>query len=920
MEVLVDLAEGGGEARMLQDAFVSIRVGKERRQGRFDGARTVSFSAAAGKERSCRVDVFRHLGSGHVKLRGGDSEVADVDVPIGESGLPKVKWKLSVRRSVEAMATPAEREKRAQKNKDSAHEYWTKHSLDVELVDIIRQLLRDKPENPRAVLCSSIKKVMEPRGDFGDDDPMSGPEEEAPRPQPASAEHHPSMPSRPRSVEPSPSSGAAVVAGDLEGRRPAGPEDLASPRPGSGPSPVDKVVEEVLQAQFRPRSRSTVVEEGLREDDDPNDAVSVATAAECSAAAEESEGMRPDDAAPAAPAPAAPVAACSAAAAEGPEGALPSEATAAAQPKLLVPPKEGPFVEAAAAASSQPAGPFVEAAAAASSQPVAAQPKRHKLSGLAGLRKPEDLARCRPGSPWTLENSSDNMGSSRREGSCRNSTAGRPPLGPAVAEQNPVEGFFLTELEPSEPSARGAGNSTAEAPQPSAQGATAEAASPRQGGQLLPPRAVEAVRKASKGSRAFSSRADPEAVEKVRKASKASRAFSPRADPEAASLPDPVEEITRLVALYDFDPATIVWPYEQTQPLAVETGQQLQVLKDDLGEWVFGHVVGSPEVAGCFPRGIAVTLAEYRQIIATYEASIAPSIVNSPSPEASPQHRAASLDPPEIETVRRESKASRAASKASSVLSAVAEGSRLVALYDFDPSNMYWPYEQARPLAVLTGEQLQILFDDLGEWVFGHVVGNPDVAGYFPRCITVSLAEYRQIIASYEESRAPTIVQGAFPEAEEDEEMSRLGSITSHWSAERSTLSGRDTVRLRVTIERAMNLRNADWLDLSDPYVILEIRGGETKRFRTKAIIDNLHPVWEETYEFDYTLPRQLHFAVWDKDFGKRDDFLGKATLSPDLFWNDGFEGHVVLENAGKTDGKDALLFLKVERAPGPAA
>jgi len=127
------------------------------------------------------------------------------------------------------------------------------------------------------------------------------------------------------------------------------------------------------------------------------------------------------------------------------------------------------------------------------------------------------------------------------------------------------------------------------------------------------------------------------------------------------------------------------------------------------------------------------------------------------------------------------------------------------------------------------------------------------------------------------------------------------------------------TVRLEVTIDHAMFLRNADWLSLSDPYCILDVHGNEPQSFQTKVIRDNLDPVWEETCEINYTFPEPLFFRIFDKDFGKRDDFLGEATLTPDHFWDAGFDGRVALSNSGNPPGQEAQLYLKVRRVPTPA-
>jgi len=130
---------------------------------------------------------------------------------------------------------------------------------------------------------------------------------------------------------------------------------------------------------------------------------------------------------------------------------------------------------------------------------------------------------------------------------------------------------------------------------------------------------------------------------------------------------------------------------------------------------------------------------------------------------------------------------------------------------------------------------------------------------------------------------------------------------------------------LKVTLIKADNLRKADFMGLSDPYVKVELRGqngvtkGKIKETGYKK--QTLEPVWEEMVELkNYELGDELYFEVWDKDFGAiaagksamgiADDSLGKARLEA----NDvalGFEDWLMLSEAGDTEGR-ARLKVKV--------
>jgi len=119
--------------------------------------------------------------------------------------------------------------------------------------------------------------------------------------------------------------------------------------------------------------------------------------------------------------------------------------------------------------------------------------------------------------------------------------------------------------------------------------------------------------------------------------------------------------------------------------------------------------------------------------------------------------------------------------------------------------------------------------------------------------------------------------------------------------------------RLKVTVVSARGLRNADHFlggGKSDPYCVCEIPGKPRSKFQTGVIQNELNPVWNhEAVVAGYVAGDSLTFYVWDKDFGKKDDFLGWAALSTEVFHPDGFEGEVRLNEAGQ----DINAFLKVK-------
>lgn len=78
------------------------------------------------------------------------------------------------------------------------------------------------------------------------------------------------------------------------------------------------------------------------------------------------------------------------------------------------------------------------------------------------------------------------------------------------------------------------------------------------------------------------------------------------------------------------------------------------------------------------------------------------------------------------------------------------EETRRVALYDFNAVD--WPFPRQQPLEFRTGQVIQVLVDDGSDWALGHLEGQPEVKGYFPKNYTVSVEEYQQMMEEYQVS------------------------------------------------------------------------------------------------------------------------------------------------------------------------
>uniref|UniRef100_A0A673MG98 Multiple C2 and transmembrane domain-containing protein 1-like n=1 Tax=Sinocyclocheilus rhinocerous TaxID=307959 RepID=A0A673MG98_9TELE len=113
-----------------------------------------------------------------------------------------------------------------------------------------------------------------------------------------------------------------------------------------------------------------------------------------------------------------------------------------------------------------------------------------------------------------------------------------------------------------------------------------------------------------------------------------------------------------------------------------------------------------------------------------------------------------------------------------------------------------------------------------------------------------------------------------FPRSTEDREALRQNLRLS--DLHRKSQLGRGIVSIRLIEGR--NLIPMDQNGLSDPYVKFKL--GPLK-YKSKTIPKTLNPQWRE--QFDLHLYDEeggiLEISVWDKDIGRRDDFIGQCQL-----------------------------------------
>ncbi|KAJ1268316.1 hypothetical protein BS78_07G125400 [Paspalum vaginatum] len=119
---------------------------------------------------------------------------------------------------------------------------------------------------------------------------------------------------------------------------------------------------------------------------------------------------------------------------------------------------------------------------------------------------------------------------------------------------------------------------------------------------------------------------------------------------------------------------------------------------------------------------------------------------------------------------------------------------------------------------------------------------------------------------------------------------------------------------LSITVISAEDLPPMDIGGKADPFVVLYLKKGETKK-KTRVVTDTLNPIWNQTFDFvvEDALHDLLMVEVWDHDtFGK--DYIGRCILTLTRVLLEGeFQDTFVLQGA-----KSGKLNLHFKWTPQP--
>lgn len=116
---------------------------------------------------------------------------------------------------------------------------------------------------------------------------------------------------------------------------------------------------------------------------------------------------------------------------------------------------------------------------------------------------------------------------------------------------------------------------------------------------------------------------------------------------------------------------------------------------------------------------------------------------------------------------------------------------------------------------------------------------------------------------------------------------------------------------------RARDLKNADTVGLSDPYMVIRFCGSKKQ---TRVIWNQLAPSWKQMLTLDVDVPEQLRFApkiyceIFDKDRGKNDDSLGRFSVNPQQMSND-VKWYKLEDADGRPGVGEVLAFFQLSEA-----
>ncbi|CAE7215008.1 unnamed protein product [Symbiodinium natans] len=153
MELLVEAA-----SEVPQGCFVSVRLGDNLKQRRFDKNSAKYHFPIPEEKRKARIDVYQLVGTCSVQVDPASSGMDEVKVISSDPKAEGMKLRVSSSsKELKAEDTAKQRREIETETKDAAVGYLAKHGIEQRLSECLRTLLRMKPEDPVEFMCKFLK-------------------------------------------------------------------------------------------------------------------------------------------------------------------------------------------------------------------------------------------------------------------------------------------------------------------------------------------------------------------------------------------------------------------------------------------------------------------------------------------------------------------------------------------------------------------------------------------------------------------------------------------------------------------------------------------------------------------------------------------------------------------------------------------
>eukprot|EP00927_Polykrikos_kofoidii_P050753 TRINITY_DN44636_c0_g1_i1.p1 TRINITY_DN44636_c0_g1~~TRINITY_DN44636_c0_g1_i1.p1 ORF type:complete len:336 (-),score=52.97 TRINITY_DN44636_c0_g1_i1:271-1203(-) len=161
---MVDICLESDVATVPPDCYISIRVGDAQKLAKLPANRTFSFTKA-DKWRHGKVEIFKRIGHASIDMETA-GEMHDVNVDCQHSGFGLVQLRVATKDKVADTASTQDQTKsqtcadpqkaKSEAKQKAAKDYLHQHRLEARLSEIMKMVLRDRPEDPSNYIAAKL--------------------------------------------------------------------------------------------------------------------------------------------------------------------------------------------------------------------------------------------------------------------------------------------------------------------------------------------------------------------------------------------------------------------------------------------------------------------------------------------------------------------------------------------------------------------------------------------------------------------------------------------------------------------------------------------------------------------------------------------------------------------------------------------